>query len=471
MADAPRLPVSGAFGPDGEPIYTPDGQLVPSSALPAWLRELQPYSMSLPATVEGLMMSTGMTGGPRGAVLGAGKSVLDAVAASPMARYLMTGMGLGGAGAVAASPTQAGPGADVAPKESVAPTAENLTRLYEQQSVLQRQTEDARIRREAERKTGTGPKFQAADQEFQALSRQLEALNRVVLDEQRRNSPEYALEQKRLAEQDRIREANRPWRERNPELAAAWPYVVPLAAAAGGAVAKGGERLSSYLANRPWHRAVAETRQSLKVNDPSLPSRLQELKSYNSNYSPAAGESKLPLAVGAATGAELGMLPMQTDVINLGWERAVKDPWELAKVGLTSALGAATGATAGKLTGALLPKSQAPIAASEGLASIATPAGRRQAAAVRREIEKMGLAPAAPGTAQPSLSTMLKAGELPEPTPAPTSGPSQLSQQLKAAVQPANSKAVAEREWKKATSEHHSVNQPRDNKGKFITED
>lgn len=116
LLNKPRVP--GPIGPDGREVMFPPGQEVPSSAIPM-MNDIQPYPVNIPAAVEGLLMSSGVTGGAPGAVTGAAGRAYEAAAASPAVKQIATALGLGGAGAAVLTPTEAGEGA--APKPGMSP--------------------------------------------------------------------------------------------------------------------------------------------------------------------------------------------------------------------------------------------------------------------------------------------------------------------------------------------------------------
>lgn len=191
------------------------------------------------------------------------------------------------------------------------------------------------------------------------------------------------------------RKSQERWRERNPDLAANWPWMVPAAAAAAGAGVAGLQRIGGFLQNVPWHAAVRRAERALERGSPmaaprlrGLGERVREFDRPNGRLASAmAGvSSKLPMLAGASIGAEGAMLPLQIDINNLGFGRALDSPWELGKAGLTGAMGALTGGTAGKAVGAALPRSLPPVEQSRALAAELTPTGQRE---TRRLLDAM----------------------------------------------------------------------------------
>lgn len=83
------------------------------------------------------------------------------------------------------------------------PNAETVRSLTAQAATLQQQVEAARVRREAERRSGLGPRFDAADQEFRNLSSQLTGVNRMLAAEMEKGTPEYRQRAANQQEYDR----------------------------------------------------------------------------------------------------------------------------------------------------------------------------------------------------------------------------------------------------------------------------
>jgi hypothetical protein len=234
------------------PFYGRNDEYIPRPAATPGGREYQwpldplnhPVN-SLIGGALGALEASGMRGGPIGGLSGLpgiaskftepAKYALENVPKAPAA--LATGL----TGALAA--TSEGGETSTPASESVAPTAENLQRLYEQRATLSRQVDDARNRREAERKTGQGPNFNAADQEFQRQSNRLDALDRTIQEEQHRGSPEYALEmQQKAADAARAaqeKRASTPTRELFSDYMPYLPAVTIPAAVLGGAALRG----------------------------------------------------------------------------------------------------------------------------------------------------------------------------------------------------------------------------------------
>jgi hypothetical protein len=214
------------------------------------------------------------------------------------------------------------------------------------------------------------------------------------------------------------RKSQERWRERNPDLAANWAWMVPAAAAAAGGATAGAQRLGRFLYNVPWHHRVRRAERLLESGSPlagpalrDLGNRADEFAKPGSRLAGAMTSDKLPAVVGAAAGAELGMLPLQIDINNLGFSRALDSPWELAKAGITGGMAALTGGSAGKVVGAAIPKSQPPVEASRALAAELTPKGQRE---TRRLLDAMTAA-----RPQPTPPTPQPVAPTPQPPPTP----------------------------------------------------
>jgi hypothetical protein len=255
---------------------------------------------------------------------------------------------------------------------------EHLTR----QSVLQRQTEEARQRREAERKTGIGDNYRAADTEFKQLNDQLTAVGKMVEQEQYRRSPEYQLkmqqEAQRVAEEEKRRLAATPWRERNPAWANALPnYGIALSAGipfASAAFRNARTFFPGSYAGQ-MRTAIEEAEVARAANDaPLAATRESELNALLRDRPTWRGEllkGGASALGGGALSAESQMFPDQWDYANLpegeAKERArrrVLDPVEYLKRG---SMGALTGASAYEAGSFLTPYREPPYARAQSL--------------------------------------------------------------------------------------------------------
>jgi len=224
---------------------------------------------------------------------------------------------LGGAGAVTASTSQAGQGADT--NEAVS----NLKMLLEQQSALRRQTEAASQRREIERKSGEGKRFQSADQELKALNDQLSALSAIITREQRRNSPEYAMEieqeKSRLAAEAQKKRSETPTRELISDYTGYIPAVTGGLALLGGAALKG-RALSNFnreMTDLSARSGAAVQRAQSATSAPAYTAARKEAQSLSQELASrkAAGDpgTKQALEFGAGTGVVGAFLPEEVD--------------------------------------------------------------------------------------------------------------------------------------------------------------
>jgi hypothetical protein len=441
------------------------------------------------AGVEGMPIGRGMMAAP-----GAAKMALtEILARTPKSAA---------AGVPALAATLAG--TNEAGSQDQAP----LQRLYEQQAAIQRQAEDARTRREAMRPKGRAPnaqqdpQFTAADQEYSRLSGQLEGVGRAIEAENQRSSPEWRRRQEeadQLAKQTREQQAaKRPWRERNPELAADWSKYTILASIMAGLGFKGAEKAAKYVGNMPWHKTVGEAKDMVAKGDAGVTPLLRELAERNKGYvaQPPSGSGAAMMG-GAAAGAEMGMYPLQSDIANLGFAEAVKDPWELGKVGINMGLGALTGGTAAKFGQVAIPDSKPPIESSRALASILSATSAQDAGKVATNLERMGLRSpgggfgsdfaTAQGRTQLPTSPATQGQQFSQPqqslsgalanTGGPSQGPEDLAKVLSSSraspsatpkTPTADPKRQAETEWRKATGTHHINDQNRGPDGKLL---
>lgn len=124
-----------------------------------------------------------------------------------------------------------------------------VKQLEDQRALLAQQQQAAYQRREAERAGGIGPKFKAADAEYQALSTKLDSIDHQLDAE--RNSPaaqqELANRAADLAAEQKNKLARTPFRERNPELAQELPLIGWATSVGLPFMARGQNRLGSFL--------------------------------------------------------------------------------------------------------------------------------------------------------------------------------------------------------------------------------
>lgn len=191
-------------------------------------------------------------------IAAAGNAAMAMLPYRPLAGLTTLGGAYGGALAADLSPS-------LSPATAAAqPNPETVRSLTEQAATLQRQVEAARVRREAERRSGQGTRYDAADQEFHSLSSQLTGVNRMLSAEMEKGTPEYQHRAANQQEYDRavrgaesaLGEARRaripPFRETN---------VGSLYEATGGvtpAVAGFGASALARLVGRGRPEAIAE---------------------------------------------------------------------------------------------------------------------------------------------------------------------------------------------------------------------
>jgi hypothetical protein len=277
------------------------------------------------AIVEGTLAGLG-GGGDVGSVASGAKQVIGAIPKVPAA----LGATLAG---VLSSPSSSGD-EKVPAGQSIAPTGENLRRLYEQQSVLSRQVEEARQRREAQRPQGRAPssakdpQFTAADQEFNKLNDQLTGLNQTIRDEQHRGDPAYALEVANKASKDaaeqKAREAATPFRERYPEVAGWLPTVgLALAGATPAAVASARNIRSFFPGSQAGRvqQAIEDNLLARQTGD-AANAKLTEaaLANHLGDKPTLAGElikGGAAALAGGGLSAEANLYPDQYDAFNL----------------------------------------------------------------------------------------------------------------------------------------------------------
>ena len=99
-----RMALEG--GPPKAPWRGPGERPVPGpnepDNMPKWYRDVQPYPVNVPAAIEGLGATAGMTAGPARAItsgLRYGGDIAKSAANSPLGAALLGGLGLSMAGA------------------------------------------------------------------------------------------------------------------------------------------------------------------------------------------------------------------------------------------------------------------------------------------------------------------------------------------------------------------------------------
>jgi hypothetical protein len=243
--------------------------------------------------------------------------------AGPVGRGLSTFLRSGpgkvaaGAGGVAAAASEASPA-----EQATDPSS--LQSLMGQRATVQRQAEEARSRREQERRTGTGPNYSAADAEFKRINDQLTGLDALIRDEQKRSSPEFALEMQQKRDKAALdaqnKRASTPTRELMSDYTPYIPAVTGLAALLGGAALKG-RATRNYnvevgdLSNR-WKSAL-DRAQSARPNSQTRDSATIEAQGLGREHAArvAKGDrgTRDAMGFGAGVGLVGGFAPEEVD--------------------------------------------------------------------------------------------------------------------------------------------------------------
>lgn len=189
----PRVPLSGASGPKGEAVYPTEGTLDAPDKTPDWYKAIQPYSVNPAAAVEGLAMSSGMTGGPQGAITDAMKYLAKRYAAP-------TAVGLGGA-SLLASPA----GSEDRPGAAMERMLQDKTDLMKQraaaQADLDAQAKGGKGKDGKPIAAGRGLQYDAAAKRLTDIDTQLGETNAMIRTEQKRALDKEAAERKLLEQQ------------------------------------------------------------------------------------------------------------------------------------------------------------------------------------------------------------------------------------------------------------------------------
>ncbi len=177
-----RMALEG--GPPKAPWRGPGERPVPGpnepDNMPKWYRDVQPYPVNIPAAIEGLGATAGMTAGPAGAItsgLRYGGDIAKSAANSPLGAALLGGLGLSMAGASDTNSQELKP----------------MDRLLEQQKMLLDARSkaqaglDAQLNGKKGATAGEGPKSKAFQKDIDALDAQLTDLRGMIRDEQRRD--------------------------------------------------------------------------------------------------------------------------------------------------------------------------------------------------------------------------------------------------------------------------------------------
>ena len=269
---------------------------------------------------------------------------------------------------------------------------DKLQELMAQQQMVGRQAEEARLRREGFRPKGRAPspqadpQYSAADAEFKALTDRQTAIQRSIEQEQALRDPAYLeklrQDRERADEEKRVREANTPWRVRNPALANALPnYAMAIAAGVPGAIGlvRNARTFFPGSVEGQMRSAVAENLLAREAGDSAKvqlgQSELRNLLASQPTKTNKLGEMATAAGAGGALTAEASMFPDQWDAANLTQgspeqERAramALNPLAYVERG---GMGALTGASGYKIGKSLTPRRDAPVAKAQALVDV-----------------------------------------------------------------------------------------------------
>lgn len=243
-----------------------------------------------------------------------------------------------------------------------------------------RQRDEALAEAKRQERTGRGPRWEAAMSEVNKLENELAALDSMIADMQRRNSPEYQmeLEQKRkeMEETEQARRAQTPTRELYSDLV---PYIPVATGAIGlgmGALLKGrGTKVYNdtlKALNERWQNAVKAGHDAMaKGNRVKAQRFADEATALKAEFeaAKAAGPrgTGSATAIGAGAGVtgaflpeeiDLARAPAGSDLQKKTYEALFSDPLATAeRAGIGAFLGAAPAFKGAELAGALMRRS------------------------------------------------------------------------------------------------------------------
>lgn len=336
LARRPRVPISGAEGPRGEPFYAPETAPEPASALPSWVHDIMPYKPNPRAALEGLLMSSGMTGGPSRAVTGAVGHIGERLAASPATQKLAAALGLGGATVAGMAPTEAG-------EKAADPRLQKLQELDK---------EIAANRTKLERQATTN--FQSKTARDNAAQPFLDAIKDA-------GARKAAIENDLDAEEKAT--ANSSFSKAQPVLNTLWPGIQWAGPVAAAMLTRGAGNLAERGLTAPWRASVTAAEKAMSQGNATnlayeAGKAVEHANLGSSTPIRKAGdfvrETLIPTAAGAGVGMEASMFPYQYDRRNApegsrerdAAEKALgEDFWSTAMKGLgPGVLGGFTGA-------------------------------------------------------------------------------------------------------------------------------
>jgi hypothetical protein len=339
----------------------------------------------------------------------------------------LSALPMGRALSLAAKPTMAAilAGATSTPAGSEEPTA--LKQLYQEQARASKRREDALLRRETERKSGEGPRFQAAESEVTAATNELQAINKLIESENRKNSPEYALEmaEKRKAaeEAERKRVSETPTRELYSDIA---PYIPVATGALGmgmGALLRG-KGMANFNAELKaitdrWGEVANAAKISLSRGNVSKAAQLQEealvlQQQFEALKKAGASGKYAPSIAGATLGVEGAFLPEEIDLARASpgsalqkklYDSVLNDPAKTAERAVFSAIAGGLGPAeiASKATGSIMSRAMPRGFAAEtaSMASVLRNRGTASPPASTKTQRAVTASPTAQNTALP----------------------------------------------------------------------
>jgi hypothetical protein len=309
-----------------------------------------------------------------------------------------------------------------------------LQQLYSQQADLNRRRSEAEAEANAEARTGKGPNWQRAAAKVQAIDTEMAGLNRLIAEEQKRNSPEFQLEmeQKRKAADmaDQDRRAQTPTRELYSDYT---PYLPAISGGLGltmGALLKGrgtkvfNETLNAI--NGRWQTATKAAEKALNAGNVDKARRFVEeakvlKKEFDAAKSAGPGGEGAALLSGAGAGVLGAFLPEEVDFARAApgselqkklYDSVLGNPADTAKRAAFGAfLGAFPAYEGAKITGAVMGRTP-PTGFAPETASLSSMLKRRAANTATRQ---------APTPTGSTSSATLQASPQVQPTPTPSS--------------------------------------------------
>lgn len=201
-----------------------------------------------------------------------------------------------------------------------------LRQLYAQRSSLDQRRSEAEEEAKAQQRTGRGPRYKEAVAKVTQINNEIAAVDKLIAEEQKRNSPEYRLEmeQKRKVaeEEQRQKDAATPTRERFAEIMPYVPVITGAVATALGAALKT-RAISNYnkeiadLTSR-WLKAVEEGNKALGRGNKKAAERFATAaegfrKKFDAKLAKGPGGTKEALEAGAGVSLIGAFAPEEVD--------------------------------------------------------------------------------------------------------------------------------------------------------------